>query len=58
MEIQPVINAVLAYQKKLNADIEQFKYYKIINDKENVNRIIDTILKDKEELGKLLNKLV
>lgn len=55
MKILSLIQQFNFYQAKIKADTEKLKYYLIINDKKEANKIIDEILKCKDEIKRILD---
>jgi len=54
MKILSVIQQYFFYQQKIKADTEKLKYYLIINNKVEANKIIDEILNSKEKVNQIL----
>jgi len=55
MKILSLVQQFNFYQAKIKADTEKLKYYLIINDKKETNKIIDEILKAKDEIKRILD---
>ena len=58
MKPERIINFIESYnyhQSKIKSDTEKLKYYIIINNKKEANKIIDEILKSKEIIQKILD---
>lgn len=55
MKILSLIQQFNFYQAKIKTDTEKLKYYLIINDKTEANKIIDEILQAKDEIKRILD---
>ena len=55
MKILSIIQQYFFYQQKIKADTEKLKYYLIINNKVEANKIIDEILNSKDEIKRILD---
>lgn len=55
MKILSVIQQYFFYQQKIKDDTEKLKYYLIINDKKEANKVLDEVLKAQEEVRKILD---
>lgn len=55
MKIINILETYFYNQEKIKQGIEQYKYYLIINDKKEANKVLDEVLKAQEEVRKILD---